>query len=218
LLSGYLSSRSSGKNLIFLKSINISPVCKSFRIAIVEQRKPKTVKECLRHLSKAYQMGVRHKLVTDNPFDGMAEQIDIAKGNRRTQDNFDDEDGDNDTRSFSVDEMNAIIKAFESSGHRRHLTPIIKFLFWTGCRTGEAVGLKWRDVKWDREHIRFRRSYNRRLKLFKPTKTNTVRMFPLPKDGLLWELMKSLPEGNPDDVVFLSKTGKIQDADNWSLD
>jgi hypothetical protein len=35
----------------------------AIRNYLVEQRKPKTVKECLRHLSKAYQMGVRHKLV-----------------------------------------------------------------------------------------------------------------------------------------------------------
>lgn len=184
----------------------------AIRNYLVEHRRPKTVKECLRHLSKAHQMGIRHKLVTDNPFDGMAEEIDIAKGKRRTQDNFDEEDGDEDTRSFSVDEMNAIIKSFESSGHRKHLVPIIKFLFWTGCRTGEAVGLKWRDIKWDKEIITFRRSYNKRLKLFKPTKTNTVRFFPLPKDGLLWQLLKSLPQTSLDDVVFLSKTGKIIDA------
>ncbi len=184
----------------------------AIRNYLVKHRQPKTVKECLRHLSKAYQMGIRHKLVTDNPFDGMAEQNDIAKGRRKTQDNFDDEDGDEDTRSFTVDEMNSIINSFESSGHRKHLAHIIKFLFWTGCRTGEAVGLKWRDIKWDKETITFRRSYNKRLKLFKPTKTNTVRWFPLPKDGLIWKLLESLQQGKPDDVVFLSKTGKVIDA------
>lgn len=184
----------------------------AIRNYLVEHRRPKTVKECLRHLNKAYQMGIKHKLVSDNPFDGMAEEIDIAKGKRRTQDNFDDEGGDEDTRSFSVDEMNSIIKAFESSGHRKHLAPIIKFLFWTGCRTGEAVGLKWRDIKWDKGIITFRRTYSPRLKLFKPTKTTTVIFFPLTKDGLLWQLLKLLTQGFPDDVVFLSKTGKIIDA------
>jgi integrase len=184
----------------------------AIRKYLVEHRQPKTVKECLRHLSKAYQLGVKHKKIIENPFDGMAEEIEISKGKKKIQCNFDDEEGDDDTRAFTVEEMNAIIEAFESSGHRRHLAPIIKFLFWTGCRTGEAVGLKWRDIKWDRELITIRRTYSQRLKLFKPTKKNIVRYFPIPKDSLLWNLLKSMPERSKDDIVFPSKTGKIMDA------
>ena len=52
-------------------------------------------------------------------------------------------------------------------------------------------------------------AYNPRLKLFKPTKTGVVRWFPLPKDGELWNLLKSIQEGDPNDVVFKSLTGKI---------
>lgn len=107
--------------------------------------------------------------------------------------------------------MNAIIEAFESSNHRKHLAPVIKFLFLSGCRTAEAAGLKWRDIKWDRELIAIRRAYNIRLKLFKPTKTNTVRFLPMPKGSALWNLLKSLPECQADDVVFKSKTGKVMD-------
>lgn len=184
----------------------------AIRNYLMEHRQPKTVKECLRHLSKACQLGVRHKNIIDNPFDGMAEEIKISKGKKKIQSNFDDEDGDDDCRAFNVEEMNAIIEAFESSGHRKHLAPIIKFLFWTGCRTGEAVALKWRDIKWDRETISFRRAYSQRLKIYKPTKTNTVRFMPMPKNGLLWNLLKSIPERGKDDVVFPSKTGKIIDA------
>lgn len=179
---------------------------------LVKNRGSKLVKECLRHLSKACQLAVKHKKLADNPFDGMAEQITIPKGKKKTQANFDDEDGDDDVRAFTVDEMNAIIASFESSGHRRHFTPIIKFLFYSGCRTGEAVGLKWRDIKWERELITIRRTFNPKIKIFKPTKTNTIRFLPMPKEGLLWNLLKSLPEKSADDVVFTSKTGRITDA------
>lgn len=184
----------------------------SIRNHLVKSRGSKLVKECLRHLSKACQLAVKHKKLPDNPFEGMAEQINIPKGKKKTQSNFDNEEGDDDTRAFTVDEMNAIIQAFESSKRRSHFTPIIKFLFWSGCRTGEAVGLKWRDIKWDRELITIRRTFNPKLKIFKPTKTNTIRFLPMPKDSLLWNLLKSLPERNADDVVFTSKLGNITDA------
>lgn len=184
----------------------------AIRNYLVAHRQPKTVKECLRHLGKAHQLGIKHKHVLENPFEGMAEEILVTKGKKKTQSNFDEGDGDDDTRAFTVDEMNAVIEAFESSRHRRHLAPIIKFLFWSGTRTGEAVGLKWRDVKWDKELITIRRTYSQRLKLFKPTKTNTIRFIPMPKEGLLWSLLESISKGEKDDVVFLSKTGKIVDA------
>lgn len=184
----------------------------AIRNYLVQHRQPKTVKECLRHLGKACQLGVKHKKITENPFDGMAEEISISKGKKKTQKNFDDEDRDHDTRAFTVDEMNAIIEAFGSSRHRQHLAPIIKFLFWSGCLTGEAIGLKWRDIKWDRELIAIRRTYSQRLKLFKPTKTNTIRFIPMPKGGLLWNLFKSIAQRELEDVVFPSKTGKIMDA------
>lgn len=184
----------------------------AIRNYLVQHRQPKTVKECLRHLGKACQLGVKHKKITENPFDGMAEEISISRDKKKTQNNFDDENGDDDTKAFTVDEMNAIIEAFESSRRRQHLAPIIKFLFWSGCRTGEAVGLKWRDIKWDRELIAIRRTYSQKLKSFKPTKTNTIRFVPMPKNGLLWNLFKSIPQKEVEDVVFLSKTGKIIDA------
>lgn len=59
----------------------------------------------------------------------MAEEIEISKGRKKTQSNFDDEESDDDTKAFTVDEMNAIIDAFEASNHRKHLAPIIKFCF-----------------------------------------------------------------------------------------
>lgn len=46
----------------------------AIRNYLIEHRQPKTVKECLRHLSKAYQLGARHKNIIENPFDGMAEK------------------------------------------------------------------------------------------------------------------------------------------------
>lgn len=176
----------------------------AIRNYLVENHNAKDAKECLRHLDKAYQLGFEHKVVDDNPFKDMANKIKLSSKKGINQD---DNDGSDDTRAFSIDEMNAIISAFETSKNRQYYAPIIKFLFWTGCRTGEAIALKWRDIKWDNEIIAIRRTYNEQLNLFKPTKTGIVRFFPMPKDSQLWSLLKSLPERNSDDVVFPSKAG-----------
>lgn len=179
---------------------------------LLKNRCLKIAKDCLRYLEKAYQLGIKHEYATKNPFSDMASEIKLSKGKKKAVDSSDDENDESDTRAFNVNEMNAIIEAFESSGNRRHLSPIIKFLFWTGCRTGEAVGLKWRDIKWDKQLIVFRRTYNDELKIFKPTKTGVIRCFPMPKDGQVWQLLKLLPKGELNDIVFLSKTGKINNS------
>lgn len=168
-------------------------------------------KNCLSYLEKAYQLGIEHDYAAKNPFIGMAVKIKLNKGKKRTISSGNN-DENTDTRAFTPSEVNIIIEAFESSGYRRHLAPIIKFLFWTGCRTGEAIALKWRDVKWDKEWIVFAETYNPQLKIFKDTKTGVTRLFPMPKNGQLWNLLKSLPEREPDNLVFSSKHDKPVDA------
>ncbi|KST64084.1 hypothetical protein BC008_41510 [Mastigocoleus testarum BC008] len=97
-------------------------------------------------------------------------------------------------------------------GKFKHWYHFTAFRFLTGCRIGEACGLWWGDVKWDNECIVFRRTYNGRIKKFKPTKNETERLFPMPKNGRLWNLLKELKQGNGNECVFLSSTGrKIND-------
>jgi integrase len=90
---------------------------------------------------------------------------------------------DNDYRSYSPDEARAIIE--ESAYHGRPhgiYRDLIEFLFLTGCRTGEAIALRWEDVTKDFSEITFRHSYCRKSKKIKSLKTakagNTSRKFP----------------------------------------
>jgi len=43
---------------------------------------------------------------------------------------------------FDRVEIAAIVQGFESDRYFKHYTPFVKFLFMTGCRTSEAVGLQ----------------------------------------------------------------------------
>src|SRR5262245_25781674 len=40
----------------------------------------------------------------------------------------------------------------------RTLRPVVSFLLGTGCRRGEVLALRWKDVDWDRSRIRIERS------------------------------------------------------------
>ena len=71
----------------------------------------------------------------------------------------------------------------------------------------------WCDVDWDAEKIIIRRTYNRKLNIYKNTKNDTKRIFPMPKNGELWNLLKSIPEGEPNENTFKSKTGKVINGD-----
>lgn len=173
---------------------------------LLENRTIYTVKDCLRYLDKAYDLAIKNQDKTGiaaNPYKGMPEEINTKK--KQHEINEEDED----RRAFTLNEMQAIIEEFETNNRRKHYAPIIKFLFWTGCRTGEAIGLQWKDVDWNKELINIRRTYSENLQLFKTTKTGKNRRFPMPRNGKLWNLLKSIPESNPNDVVFKSKTGKV---------
>jgi integrase len=94
-----------------------------------------------------------------------------------------DDEEDNDYRGYSHDEARVIIEraAYRGQPHGVY-RDLIEFLFLTGCRTGEAIGLRWEDVTEDFSEITFRNSYcrvSKKLKGLKTAKTgNTSRKFP----------------------------------------
>ncbi len=56
---------------------------------------------------------------------------------------------------FNQAEIAAIVQGFEADKYFNHYTPFVKFLFMTGCRTSEAVGLQWKHVSGDLTTIHF---------------------------------------------------------------
>ncbi|MBW4689862.1 MAG: tyrosine-type recombinase/integrase [Komarekiella atlantica HA4396-MV6] len=178
---------------------------------LLTNRCRKIAKLVLSHLSHAHKMAVRQKLLTNNPFDGLSEGIDIRERKKIINQNEDNEDSKilDSNKAFSWLEANEIMDFLKNSNKFSHWYNFVKFKFLTGCRTGEAIAFWWKDIKWADEHIIINRSYSLKSKLFKPTKNETVRLFPMPKGGELWNLLKSIPQGEPNECVFKSKAGKI---------
>ncbi|MEG4852833.1 tyrosine-type recombinase/integrase [Microcoleus sp. B5-D4] len=126
-----------------------------------------------------------------------------------------------DRRAFTREERDIIIKAFYESDKpaTRHAAPLVEFLFLTGCRSGEAFALEWKDVFLgrDKEYIRFNKSYNGKLKNTQTTKTGTIRLFKIyPKLNEL--LLRIKPDNTkPTDLVFVNTRGGAYNSGNLGI-
>jgi len=104
----------------------------------------KTLDACRRimmQLNAACNWAVERDLIKTNPFFGKS-KIKIKKSKPKIH-------------PFSADEKLKILTAFEESNKFNYLVSLIKFFFLTGCRTSEAIGLRWKNIKADCSAISF---------------------------------------------------------------
>ncbi|MDZ8221847.1 site-specific integrase [Nostoc sp. ChiVER01] len=167
----------------------------AIRDHLLTQLSPNAAKRVLTYLAACCKWAMGSGLAKDNPFAGMSEDIKLPKHDSDAID------------PFSKAEMNIIIKAFEDT--RPHYAPFVKFLFWTGCRTGEAIALQWKHINPECTQINFCESYDSQLNIRKGTKTGKARKFPC--NAQVRELLLSIrPQDiNLDSQVFTSPTGGI---------
>lgn len=100
-----------------------------------------TCKRVLMQLNAACAWATERDLIKINPFFGKS-KLKVKKSKAKIH-------------PFSNDERLAILAAFEESEKYNYLLPLIKFFFLTGCRTGEAIGLRWKNIKADCSSISF---------------------------------------------------------------
>ena len=189
------------------------------------------ISETLSALSEAFkrlQELKRTKLI-DNPFSyskGVSENTtDMYKSfvdtNGLEREWWDTEDGENDDeerdrRYFSKKDRDIIINAFYDHKNKapRQLASLIEFRFLTGCRSGEAFALRWRDCfrGKDANNIVFSRSYDGQTKITKNTKKGEIRIFKMyPKLRELLLRIKPI-DANPNDLVFTKLNGSPWDT------
>ncbi|MBN3869333.1 MAG: tyrosine-type recombinase/integrase [Nostoc sp. JL33] len=163
---------------------------------------PNAAKRVITYLAACCKWAVGSGMVKDNPFAGMSEDIKLPKHDADAID------------PFSREEMHSIIKAFEVT--RPHYAPFVKFLFWTGCRTGEAIGLTWGHINQECTQITFCESYDSGLKVRKGTKTGKARKFPC--NSQLRELLLSIKPADAakDTSVFTSPNGGMVNNTKFS--
>ncbi|MFN6484608.1 MULTISPECIES: tyrosine-type recombinase/integrase [unclassified Nostoc] len=153
-----------------------------------------TARLILDYFDNCCRWALDSRLIYDNPF----EKLVLNKRRTKVE--------ERDCRAFSLEQRNAIIEAFENHELYSHYSAIVKFLFWTGCRPGEAFALSWDDVSTDCRKIIINKSCNK-YKILKSTKNNRKRIFPTTQGSKLQELLLSLRSENNSSLIFRSKAG-----------
>lgn len=156
-----------------------------------------TVKKILMYVKACCDWAVDEELINSNPF----KTLKISGGKKRQIIN-----------PFTRSEVDIILAALDEKGN--HYTSFVEFLFFTGCRTSEAIGLQWKHISPDMKTITFSEALV--LKNRKETKTGTIRKFPVNRQlkGIL-DQVKGDRKTKPDDLVFLSPTGLAIDSHNF---
>lgn len=177
----------------------------AIRDYLVANLSAREAKRTLTQLSACCKWAVKSGLLQTNPFAEMPSEIKLAKKDTDTID------------PFTAAERDAILQAFKDHPAHNHYYSFVKFLFLTGCRTGEAIALQWGHVSQDCAYIIFAESYDSQLKIRKTTKTGRVRKFPC--NAVLRDLLLSIRPAASyqlDDLVFTSQQGCPIDNHNFT--
>jgi integrase len=173
-----------------------------------ENYSPKTFNERLSMLFHFSNWMVRQEYWKLNPFDGVSK-----RKVKRTQ--------LPERKPFTENEISLILDAFRydkvcpksSSIKHSHYYPFMFFLFKTGVRNAEAVGLRVGHVDIKNKHIHIKEALARSVKgthptvrVRKETKNGKVRLLPF-TDDLKAVLLPLLVNKAADDLVFLSPRG-----------
>ncbi|WP_375491419.1 Arm DNA-binding domain-containing protein [uncultured Nostoc sp.] len=150
----YLKPRTLDKLAVLEKHIKRCPYQDldegiKIRLALLQQTTTSQAKDVLMYLSAACKWGIKHGLVTFNPFEGMYNELPKHKWQDNSQPN-----------AFSEEEKEKIIQAFKNHKPSKgigysYYSAFVEFLFLTGCRPSEAIGLQWKHITPDCSQITF---------------------------------------------------------------
>lgn len=98
-----------------------------------EGKSPRTVQHGHRVLSEALKHGMRWGLIYRNP----ADAVSVPKQR---------------PREATIPDRAGVAKLLDAAQETPHCA-LFRFLAYTGCRRGEALGLRWRDVDLDRSTV-----------------------------------------------------------------
>jgi integrase len=176
---------------------------------LIANRSPLSAKKILTQFSACCNWAVKSQLIEDNPFADMASDIKVRHGDSE----------ETDINPFSVEERDRILEAFKENRYYTHYAAFIEFLFMTGCRPSEAVGLQWKHISNDFTQIRFEQAVvisESGLTCKPGLKTQRKRVFPI--NNRLAMFLKSIQPVNVsgETKVFPSPEGKWIDVQNVS--
>ncbi|MBQ8624317.1 MAG: site-specific integrase [Oscillospiraceae bacterium] len=93
-------------------------------------------------LKPTFQLAVRDDIIRKNPVDGAYCEIKKRNGGARKN-----------RRALTVEQQRAFMEYVAQNPFFYHWYPLFMFLLGTGCRIGEAIGIRWDDVDMEKRVI-----------------------------------------------------------------
>ena len=171
----------------------------AFTAWLITQIKPITAKDRLSLIKACWQWGINQDLIEFNPWEEMSKRVKPAPKQM--------------PKPFSLEEIGAIIQGFRTDRYYHPYADYVEFLFGTGCRTGEAIGLQWKHVSGDCSTVWIGESLSRGVR--RSTKTNRAKTVALTLKLQAMLLVKRPAEYDPDGLVFPSPKGNAIDDNNF---
>lgn len=165
---------------------------------IMENKPQSQAKKIITMIAACCDWGIESELLEINPFLGMAKRIG-SKKSQKTED----------INPFTKEERDRIIEAFENSKQYSHYAPLVKFLFFTGCRPSEALAVTWKDLRGN--ILTFNKAFVDGT-LQKGLKTQDKRIIKLTQKTL--DGLEDLNRNTS--LIFPSKSGKYIDWHNFT--
>ncbi len=107
-------------------------------------------------LHPTFQLAVQDNIIRVNPSDGVMAQVKKKQGKNHGI-----------RHALTVEQQRAFISYVEKNVTFNHWGSLFKFLLGTGCRIGEAIGIRWEDVDFAKRTININHSvvyYSREYK------------------------------------------------------
>jgi integrase len=126
-----------GNTLALLPSLELKDAV-LIRDWLLNNKPASQTRKILAKLNECCQWAVESEMIPDNPFDKHTKVIS-AKIRKIEKEPPPD--------PFNREERDQIIKAFSNHSRYYVYAPLVKFLFYVGCRPCEAAGLRWEDIQ-----------------------------------------------------------------------
>jgi integrase len=160
-----------------------------------------TAKERIWLLKSAWEWGAsQYQLPQNNPWAGI---VDRFKPSPKQP-----------IKPFTINELQAILSTFANHRDYKHYSDFVSFMANTGCRFGEAVGLRWKHLGAGHKTVWIGESVSRGVRRSTKTgKARTVHLSPTLQAILAARFEKLQP--NIDDLIFPAPRGGAIDDQNF---
>jgi integrase len=176
-----------------IEIINNAPALKVYLVNNLPQEQARRV---LMQLNAACNWGVEMGFIANNPFKLVST---LKKYTKKLID------------PFSEKEKHIIINSFKENEFYNYYSNFVEFLFLTGCRPSEAIGLTWEFVSYDLSLITFKNVIVEGHHKDIP-KNRCIRHFPV--NYQLKTLLEKIPKKS--EYLFLSKEGENINLGNFT--